>query len=56
MLPKVIPVSGQLVFDMHGDGKTVCNLSRNEAWAILEQLVALLEPRDYAPRGSNADE
>lgn len=33
--------------DMHGDGKTVCNLSRNEAWALWEQLTVLLEPREY---------
>ncbi len=54
MLPKVIPVNGSLVLDIHGDGKSVANLSRNEAWAILEQLVALLEPRDHAAATEDA--
>lgn len=48
MLPKVIPVGSQLVLDIHGDGKSVANLTRNEAWAIWEQLTVLLEPREFA--------
>ncbi len=48
MLPKVIPVNGNLMIDMHGDGKLVANLTRNEAYALFQQMVILLEPRDHS--------
>lgn len=55
MLPKVIPVNGHLMIDMHGDGKVVCNVSMNEAFALFEQLIVHCQPRTHQTSESLSD-
>ena len=47
MLPSVIPMNGNILIDPHGDGKVVLNLSRNEAFHLMERLIVMMEPREY---------
>jgi hypothetical protein len=40
-------MNGNILIDPHGDGKVVLNLSRNEAFHLMERLIVMMEPREY---------
>ncbi len=56
MIPKVIRTGTTLVVDLHGDNKRADFLTNGEAWALIEELMAAVTPREYPIPETNRDE